>query len=144
MGTFDILNMRLNGYDFHIDLMAGTETWTDPRVKAVFETWRKLLPYFQEGALGRTWQEAAKPHWSTRKPACTSWAPSPPSRSPAEEHRRPRLLPVPGRSGTEFDDEMAIDAPIDGFMLSTRPQEPRGRQGVPRVRRPPEPRRSST
>ena len=23
MGTFDILNMRLNGYDFHIGLMAG-------------------------------------------------------------------------------------------------------------------------
>ena len=36
MGTFDILNLRLNGYDFHVDLMAGKEKWTDPKVKAVF------------------------------------------------------------------------------------------------------------
>ena len=33
MGTFDILNMRLNGYEFHIDLMAGKEKWTDPKVE---------------------------------------------------------------------------------------------------------------
>jgi multiple sugar transport system substrate-binding protein len=60
MGTFDYLNMRLNGYDFHINLMGGKEAWTDPRVAKVFDTWRELLPYSQEGALGRTWQEAAQ------------------------------------------------------------------------------------
>ena len=27
-----------NGYDFHVNLMAGKETWTDPKVTAVFET----------------------------------------------------------------------------------------------------------
>ena len=27
MGTFDILNMRLNGFDFHMSLMAGEEAW---------------------------------------------------------------------------------------------------------------------
>ncbi len=27
MGTFDILNMRINGYDFHVRLMAGKESW---------------------------------------------------------------------------------------------------------------------
>src|SRR3954469_6522888 len=36
MGTFDYLNMRLNGYDFHVNLMAGQESWTDAKVKAVF------------------------------------------------------------------------------------------------------------
>ena len=44
MGTFDILDMRLNGYRFHRDLMAGKAKWTDPRVKAVLELWRLLLP----------------------------------------------------------------------------------------------------
>ena len=29
MGTFDILNLRINGYDFHVNLMAGKEAWTD-------------------------------------------------------------------------------------------------------------------
>ncbi|KRF07718.1 sugar ABC transporter substrate-binding protein [Nocardioides sp. Soil777] len=59
MGTFDILNMRLNGFDFHMSLMAGEEAWDGDEVKQVFETWRTLLPYHQEDPLGRTWQEAA-------------------------------------------------------------------------------------
>ena len=29
MGTFDQLNLRINGYEFHVDLMAGKESWTD-------------------------------------------------------------------------------------------------------------------
>ena len=36
MGTFDILNMRLNGYDYHISLMGGNEDWTSDEVKNVF------------------------------------------------------------------------------------------------------------
>ncbi|MCY4727045.1 ABC transporter substrate-binding protein [Nocardioides sp. STR2] len=59
MGTFDILNMRLNGYDFHMSLMAGEEKWDGDEVKLVFDTWRTLLPYHQADPLGRTWQEAA-------------------------------------------------------------------------------------
>jgi len=59
MGTFDILNMRINGFDFHMALMAGDEAWDSPEVKNVFATWRDLLPYHQEDPLGRTWQEAA-------------------------------------------------------------------------------------
>ncbi len=59
MGTFDILNMRINGYDFHMSLMAGEEAWDSSEVKQVFETWRELLPFHQPDPLGRTWQEAA-------------------------------------------------------------------------------------
>ncbi len=59
MGTFDALNLRINGYDYHVDLMGGNESWTDDRTRAVFSTWADLLPFHQEGANGRTWQEAA-------------------------------------------------------------------------------------
>ena len=59
MGTFDILNMRLNGFDFHMSLMAGEEKWDGDEVKLVFDRWAKLLPFHQEDPLGRTWQEAA-------------------------------------------------------------------------------------
>src|SRR3954451_17494707 len=55
MGTFDILNMRMNGYDFHVGLMAGSQKWSDAKVKAVFQKWKDLLPYFQTGAPGRKW-----------------------------------------------------------------------------------------
>ena len=38
MGTFDIINMRINGYDFHVRLMAGKARWDGPQVKTVFNT----------------------------------------------------------------------------------------------------------
>lgn len=61
MGTFDYLNMRINGYQFHIDLMSHKSPWDDDKVKKVFQTWKDdLLPLSQENALGRTWQEAAQ------------------------------------------------------------------------------------
>ena len=37
MGMFDMINMRTNGYDFHVSLMGGKESWTDDKVKKVFE-----------------------------------------------------------------------------------------------------------
>ena len=48
MGTFDALNMRINGYQYHIDLMAGKKAWDSPETKKVFDTWRMLLPYHQD------------------------------------------------------------------------------------------------
>ncbi len=120
MGTFDILDMRLNGYDFHVGLMAGTEKWTDPKVKAVFEKWRELLPYLQEGALGRDWQEAAQSLMN--KEAGMYFL----GTFAAEQAQTPEDLadldffPFP-TLGTDFDAELGIDAPIDGFMLSKAP-----------------------
>ncbi len=40
MGMFDMLNMRINGYDFHVSLMAGQEDWTADQVKEVFASGR--------------------------------------------------------------------------------------------------------
>jgi multiple sugar transport system substrate-binding protein len=60
LGTFDILNLRINGYDYHIKLMKHEVPWTDPGVTAVFNQWRELAPYQQKGANGRIWQDAAK------------------------------------------------------------------------------------
>ncbi|MFF5546352.1 ABC transporter substrate-binding protein [Streptomyces olivaceoviridis] len=60
MGTFDQINFRLNGYDFHVELMAGKASWTDAKVKDVFDHWAEILPYHQDGFMGRTWQDAAQ------------------------------------------------------------------------------------
>ena len=40
--------------------MAGKEAWDSDKVKKVFDTWKRLLPYHQADSLGRTWQEAAQ------------------------------------------------------------------------------------
>jgi len=45
--------LRVNGYDFHQQLMAGDIAYTDPRVKHVYETWKTLIDdkYFIDNAL---------------------------------------------------------------------------------------------
>jgi multiple sugar transport system substrate-binding protein len=59
-GWFDYLNMRTNGYEFHMDLTAGKVPYTDKRVQAVFDNWDKLTKpgYFLENHASYQWQEA--------------------------------------------------------------------------------------
>lgn len=60
---FDYLNMRVNGPEFHINLMLGKESYDDPRVAKVFEYWDVLLDneYFLEDAAAYSWSEALEP-----------------------------------------------------------------------------------
>jgi len=60
-GWFDYLNMRVNGPEFHINLMLGKERYDDPRVKKVFtDYWGVLIQkgYFLENAAAYSWSEA--------------------------------------------------------------------------------------
>jgi len=124
MGTFDIINMRQNGYDFHIDLMEGRESWADPRVKAVFEIWRDdILPYTQEGAPGRTWQDAAKSMLVDQSAGMYFLGTFAAEQAAVEDIPDIGFFPFP-LLGTEFDSEMGIDAPIDGFALGPNPENP--------------------
>jgi len=124
MGTFDILNMRQNGYEFHIGLMEGREKWSDPRVKTVFEIWRDdVLPYTQEGAAGRTWQDAAKSTLVDKTSGMYFLGTFAAEQAAVEDIPDIGFFPFP-TLGTEFDGENAIDAPIDGFMLSANPKNP--------------------
>ena len=121
MGTFDILNLRQNGYDFHVGLMAGKEKWTDPKVKKVFEVFKELLPFYQEGAAGRTWQDAAQA--LVQKKAgmylLGMFVSQQFQEAGAAELEDLDFFPYPN-FGTEFDAEKALDAPIDGFMLASK------------------------
>jgi multiple sugar transport system substrate-binding protein/raffinose/stachyose/melibiose transport system substrate-binding protein len=60
---FDYLNMRVNGPEFHRDLMLGKESYEDPRVKEVFEVWNQLFEHncFIDDAAAYTWQEGLDP-----------------------------------------------------------------------------------
>jgi multiple sugar transport system substrate-binding protein/raffinose/stachyose/melibiose transport system substrate-binding protein len=57
---FDYLNMRINGPQFHIDLMDLKVPYNDPRVKAVFEKWAEMINAgcFIEDPAAYDWQEA--------------------------------------------------------------------------------------
>jgi multiple sugar transport system substrate-binding protein len=119
MGTFDIINLRTNGYDFHVGLMAGKEKWTDPKVTQVFTTFKDLLPFHQEGAAGRTWQDAAQA--LVQKKAgmylLGMFVSQQFQTAGAADLADLDFFPYPA-FGTQYDAEKALDAPIDGFMLS--------------------------
>jgi multiple sugar transport system substrate-binding protein len=59
-GWFDYMNLRTNGYEFHMELTAGTVAWTDPRVKKVFENWAQLIKggYVSANHAAIDWQDA--------------------------------------------------------------------------------------
>jgi multiple sugar transport system substrate-binding protein len=119
MGTFDILNMRINGYKFHVSLMAGKQAWDGPQVKAVFKKWTELLPYYSEGALGLTWQEGAaqlenKQAGMFLLGGFLTGAMKPENAKDIDFFPFPMINPKWGQD--------SIDAPIDGYMISRKPK----------------------
>ncbi len=62
-GVFDYLNLRTNGYEFHMDLTLGKVPYTDAKVQAVFDKWDELVKpgYFLENHAALSWQEALTP-----------------------------------------------------------------------------------
>ncbi len=60
---FDYINMRLNGPQFHLDLMRGQEAYDDHRVKSVFKKWVELFDHncFIENPTTYDWYEAIVP-----------------------------------------------------------------------------------
>ena len=62
-GIFDYLNLRTNGYDFHMALTAGEVPYTDERVRATFAHWRELIDggYILENHATMDWEDAIAP-----------------------------------------------------------------------------------
>ena len=121
MGTFDQLNFRINGYQFHVDLMAGRESWTDERVKNVFTQWEALLPYHQENPNGRTWEEAAAGLISGESGMMTIGN-FVGEVFPNGDTSDLDFFPWPALN-PEFGTD-TIEAPIDGWMMAADPDNP--------------------
>jgi multiple sugar transport system substrate-binding protein len=62
-GVFDYLNLRTNGYDFHMALTSGEIPWTDDRVRATMSNFQQLIDgdFFLENHAAFSWQEALSP-----------------------------------------------------------------------------------
>jgi multiple sugar transport system substrate-binding protein len=127
MGTFDYINMRMNGYDFHIALMGGKESWEDKRVKDVFDAWASILPYAQPNALGRTWQEGAQ---ALQKKQAGMHVLGLFVGNQFTEAERADLdfFPFPEINPEHGQD--AVEAPIDGFMVSKKAKNADGAKAL--------------
>lgn len=131
MGMFDMLNMRVNGYDFHVSLMGGNESWTDDKVKDVFAKWAELLPYYQPDANGRTWQDAANALGD--KSAGMFLLGNFITDNFAADTQQDILDDIDFFLFPEINAEHgqdAIEAPIDGFMMAASPSNEEGSKAL--------------
>ena len=62
-GWFDYLNLRVNGYAFHMDLMDGNVSYEDSRLDLVFDLWGFMARsgYYIENHASYSWQEGQAP-----------------------------------------------------------------------------------
>ncbi len=120
-GTFDILNLRLNGYDFHVELCTGKQKWTDPRVANVFKKWSEMASFYNQGLAGTTWQQAAD--LVVQKKAgmyiLGLFVSDQFKAAGAADLADLDFFPFPDM-GTQYDAEKALDAPIDIMMMSKK------------------------
>jgi len=124
LGTFDYLNMRINGYQFHMDLMHGKQSWTDQKVGDVFTHYQQLLPFMQQGAAGRKWQDAAQALVAKQTGMFTlglfvaQQFTAPADLADLDFFAYPEINPTYGQE--------AVEAPTDGFMVSSKVKNPAG------------------
>jgi multiple sugar transport system substrate-binding protein len=119
MGTFDIINARVNGYQFHVDLLAGREKWTDQRVIDVFKQWELLLPYTNKNVLDLEW-DGAMQLLLQKKAGSTlmgSWFGGNFKEKSQEDYDDLWIVPFPEINPEHGVD--TIDAPIDGFCVAS-------------------------
>jgi multiple sugar transport system substrate-binding protein len=114
-GVFDILNMRTNGFKFHIDLTAGRVPWSDPRIQKVFANWKALRPYMSAHPLDLGDQDAGK-LVIQKKAAMIIMGSFTSGLYPKGEYPDLALIPFPIINPANGTD--SIDAPIDGVLAS--------------------------
>ncbi len=122
-GWFDILNMRVNGPEFHMSLMDGNESYNDPRVLDVFENyWRPLIDngYFIDDAAAYSWSEAI-PFMTSGEAAMFLMGDFIRDAYPAEYEDDLGFFQFPI---IDPNIPVGIDAPTDGFMIPANTRNP--------------------
>ncbi|GIF48707.1 carbohydrate ABC transporter substrate-binding protein (CUT1 family) [Asanoa ferruginea] len=119
-GWFDYLNLRINGADFHRELLSGKHPFDGPEVKTVMDHYRQLVEYIDPKGRSYSWQDAVTP--LTAKKAgmyligafITSGVPSD-AVDDLDFFRVPIIDPsVP----------VAEEAPTDGYFASAKSRNP--------------------
>ncbi|MDP1852539.1 MAG: ABC transporter substrate-binding protein [Candidatus Planktophila sp.] len=118
MGTFDILNARINGYQFHVDLLAGREKWTDAKVLEVFKYWEMLIPYMNPNVLDLEWDGAMQLLLQKKAGSMLmgSWFGGNFKEQSEADYADLSIIPFPEINPEHGRD--TVDAPIDGFCVA--------------------------
>ena len=126
MGTFSLLNVRLNGYDYHVDLLNGRKQWTDQKTIDVFDQFATLIPYMNKNVLDIGWEGMRDLLLQKKCGAMMMgswWANSFLDKS-QEDYDDLWIVPFP-EINPEFGRD-SIDAPTDGVCASVNSSNPEG------------------
>lgn len=121
-GWFDYLNLRINGAQYHRELLAGEHAFTDPEVKAVMAEYAKLIPFMDPDMVSYSNQEAATP-FAQEKTAMYLVGAFITTHVPSDMVEDLDFFPVPV---IDPSIPMAEEAPTDGFFAASGSDNPEG------------------
>lgn len=118
MGTFDILNARINGYKYHIDLLNGRAKWTDAKTKETFKYFAQLIPFMNENVLDISWDGMRDLLLQKKTGAMMmgSWFANDFLAKSQEDYDDLWIVPFPEINPEHGID--SIDAPLDGISVA--------------------------
>lgn len=117
---FDYLNLRINGGEFHLDLLSGEESFDSPEVAKVFDALGEVMPYFDPSILGLTNNQAISDFSQGKSAMYLLGAWAQPS-IPTDRQDDLALFQFP-----IIDPSVPIaeEAPTDGFIASVKTDKP--------------------
>jgi multiple sugar transport system substrate-binding protein len=121
-GWFDYLDLRVNGAEFHRDLLAGKHSFDSPEVKKVMDYYKQLLPFFDPKGRSYSWQDAVTP-LVQKKAAMYLIGAFISSSVPADVADDLDFFRVPIIDPSV---EVAEEAPTDGYFASAKSHNPAG------------------
>ena len=126
MGTFDVINARLNGYNYHIDLLNGRAKWTDEKTINVFKQMGMLIPYMNKNVLDISWEGMRDLLLQKKCGAMLmgSWFANDFKAQSQADYDDLWLVPFP-EINPEFGRD-SIDAPLDGICVAANGANPEG------------------
>ena len=126
MGTFSALNTRINGYTYHIDLLNGRATWSDPKTVAVFKQFEMLIPYMNKNFLDTSWEYMRDLLLQKKCGAMMmgSWFSDSFLAKSQADFDDLWIVPFP-EINPEFGRD-SIDAPVDGISVAVNGGNPEG------------------
>jgi len=111
-GWFDHMNLRINGLQHHMDLMAGKVKYTDPSLKEVFDKWEQLISadFFTPNGTSFAWDPAAA-SLVQKKAAMMDLGNFIKYAFPPEDLQHVRFAPFPTiKAGVEQFEDFSVDS----------------------------------
>jgi multiple sugar transport system substrate-binding protein len=121
-GWFDYLNLRVNGADFHRELLAGKHSFDGPEVRKVMDYYKQLLPYVDPKGRSYSWQDAVTP-LANKKAGMYLIGAFVTSAVPVDVAGDLDFFRVPIIDPAI---PLAEEAPTDGFFASSKTKNPQG------------------